>query len=88
MYSVWCSLQRAVIEKLSRWRIAEGDLVFDETPQIRGGSADLAKATTSNFKYIGTDDRNLGIAQTVAVKKFRFDDDINKNALIAVGPSS
>ncbi|KAG8914851.1 hypothetical protein FRC00_010337 [Tulasnella sp. 408] len=63
--------------------MAAEDLVFDGTPQRKGGSADLAKATTSNTKFTGINGRKMGTTQPVAVKKFRFGGDVNRNAQIA-----
>lgn len=62
------------------------DLLFSDEgdEQKRGGCADVAKATVSNCKSIVSNDQNLGSAETVAVKKFRLDDDADRRAQLAV----
>ncbi|KAG8898243.1 hypothetical protein FRC00_003079 [Tulasnella sp. 408] len=78
---------RALTEALSKWRLAAEELAFtDDVVQKKGGSADIAKATKIIPECVGTEDRNLGTVQNVAVKKLRFGGDINRNTQIAVSP--
>lgn len=63
------------------------DLVFsNDIGQKRGGSADIAKATISSLRSGELDNWSLGIAETTAVKKFRFSGEGDKRAEFAVSP--
>ncbi|KAG8896353.1 hypothetical protein FRC01_011866, partial [Tulasnella sp. 417] len=73
-----------LVKSLSKWRMAAGDLVFiDDGAQKKGGTADIVKATNPGPKRADTGDRSLETTQNIAVKKFRFDGDINRKAQIA-----
>ncbi|KAG8915742.1 hypothetical protein FRC01_003521 [Tulasnella sp. 417] len=67
---------RAVVEKLSEWRMEATLVVFSTiVPPKSGGSADIAKANILNSKPTGRKRRNTRAVVSIAVKKFRFDDD-------------
>lgn len=52
----------------------------------RGGCADIAKATAPSLKILGPDGRNVGSTQAIAIKMFRFGDDVDRRTQIAVRP--
>ncbi|KAG8896326.1 hypothetical protein FRC01_011876 [Tulasnella sp. 417] len=73
-----------LVKSLSKWRMEAGDLVFiDDAAQKKGGTADIVKATNPGPKGADTSDQNLETTRNIAVKKFRFDGDLNRKAQVA-----
>ncbi|KAG8912886.1 hypothetical protein FRC01_004844 [Tulasnella sp. 417] len=67
---------RAVVEKLSEWRMDATLLVFSTiVPPKSGGSADIAKANILNSTPPSPEGQYQRAVVSIAVKKFRFDDD-------------
>lgn len=70
---------------MSAWAIDADHLTyFDTSIQSRGGTADIMKASLVAPQSIGTADLDKGSVCDVAVKKFRFSDDAEKRAQVAV----
>lgn len=70
---------------MSAWAIDADHLIyFDTSIQSRGGTADIMKASLVAPQSIGTAELDKGSACHVAVKKFRFSDDAEKRAQVAV----
>ncbi|KIO30604.1 hypothetical protein M407DRAFT_20325 [Tulasnella calospora MUT 4182] len=75
---------RAIVEALSEWRMSADSLMFfDDNAQKKGGSADVTRAGAVICRPVEPGNRSMTAVHSVAVKKFRLADDINRRTQAA-----